>query len=203
MSLINSRIWCAIGTKYGSFRMFQNDTNREDYCLLSYGSLHELPEAPLVRIQSSCLASEVFGSIDCDCKDQLELAMKRIAAAESGLVIFLRQEGRGQGLSRKIQAMRLSDLYGYDTFDAYRVLGIEQDTRTYHLAASIILELEKASVRLMTNNYRKVEGLMSCGINVVDVIPHVCPMRPEIRPYLWAKETKLGHRIGLVEDERQ
>jgi GTP cyclohydrolase II len=96
--------------------------------------------------------------------------------------------------------MRLSDIHGYDTFDAYEAIGIAQDIREYRLAALIILELGRTSIRLMTNNYRKVEGLIACGVDVVKVVPHVCTMRPEIISYLRAKETKLGHRIGLAGD---
>lgn len=151
----------------------------------------------LVRIHSECLTGDVLGSMRCDCGQQLDLALERIAE-QDGIVIYLRQEGRGIGLANKVRAYRLQD-EGRDTVDANLDLGLLADGRDYRLAATILQELDVACVRLMTNNPAKVTALESAGIEVVAREPHEIPPNPDNRAYLATKRDRLHHALSLVE----
>lgn len=151
-------------------------------------------EAPLVRLHSECLTGDVFGSQRCDCGRQLRGAMARIAAEGRGIVLYLRQEGRGIGLAHKIHAYALQER-GLDTVEANRRLGFEPDLRDYYVGAQMLRDLGVERVRLLTNNPRKVEGLRKYGIEVVERLPLIAPATAHNRRYLRAKRDKLGHLI--------
>ncbi len=148
----------------------------------------------LCRIQSECLTGEVFGSLRCDCKHQLDLAMAKIAEAGAGVVLYLRQEGRGIGLGNKIRAYHLQD-GGLDTVDANRILGFPDDGRDFCCAIRILRDLNVASVKLLTNNPNKIDALINAGIHVVERVAHVAEVPEHAKEYLLAKGTRMGHFI--------
>jgi GTP cyclohydrolase II len=174
------------------------DTGDEDVRLISRGDVNNLGKHPLLRIHSSCLASEVFGAIDCDCADQLRESMKLIAIEGEGIIIHLHQEGRGQGLSKKIRAVRLMESDDLDTVEAFEHLGLKQDIRDYDSAIDILKSLGVISVRLISNNPRKRKFLRMNDIEVVSVNTHP-NIRPENEAYLHTKNQKLGHQLPLDE----
>lgn len=186
--------WCILPTSTGEFRMY--DTGNEGVRIVCLGDLNDLGTDPLLRVHSSCLASEVFGALDCDCADQLQESMMRIAREGRGLIIHLNQEGRGQGLSQKIKAIRTMQRDGLDTVEAFDALGIEQDIRCYAEAVRIIQQARIDSVRLITNNPRKAKYLTRAGIrvNIVNTQPTI---REENANYLTTKNKKLGHLLPL------
>jgi GTP cyclohydrolase II len=146
----------------------------------------------LVRVHSECLTSEVFGSVKCDCAPQLDLALIRIACEGRGVVVYLRQEGRGIGLTDKIRAYDLQ-AKGLDTVDANRALELPVDARRYGAAASLLRELGVESVRLMTNSPAKLEALRELGTVVRARVPHVAPTHPESSGYLATKRDRMRH----------
>ncbi len=159
--------------------------------------LGDLTEAtPLLRIHSQCITSELLGSLRCDCKDQLELAMETIAAEGRGLVIYEHQEGRGIGLMAKLQAYALQD-NGLDTVEANRQLGFAADCRDFSLPAAILHELGVTKVRLLTNNPNKSWALARAGIKVVAQLPCEAAPNPHSFAYLHAKQEKMGHVLSL------
>lgn len=147
---------------------------------------------PLVRLHSECLTGDVFGSLKCDCGPQLREALKIIGGAGGGVLLYLRQEGRGIGLANKLRAYALQDR-GLDTVDANRRLGFADDERDYAHAAAILLALGISEVRLLTNNPAKVRGLEAAGIKVVERVPHRMPANPHNADYLATKRKKSGH----------
>ena len=151
---------------------------------------------PLVRIHSQCFTSEVLGSLRCDCNDQLEIAMRSIAAEGRGAVIYEHQEGRGIGLMAKLQAYALQDT-GLDTVDANHALGFRADYRDFSLPAAILHELGISRVRLLSNNPRKAEALSRAGIEVVDRISCETPPNPHATAYLRAKKERMGHTLSF------
>ncbi len=151
----------------------------------------------LVRVHSECLTGEVFGSQRCDCGSQLDLAMQRIGAEGRGVVLYLRQEGRGIGLCNKLHAYALQE-QGMDTVEANEQLGFPPDLRDYSVGAQILLDLGVRGLRLMTNNPRKVAGLEEYGLRVVERVPLVVQPTPENRFYLRTKREKLGHLLGTL-----
>lgn len=151
-------------------------------------------EAVLVRVQSECMTSEVFGSRKCDCADQLADAMRRIRRAGRGVVVYLRQEGRGIGIFAKLRAYHLQD-HGFDTVEANAKLGLPEDSREYSAAAAILAHLGVASVRLMTNNPSKIAGLRKEGVVVSGRVPLVEKPNRWNRDYLRVKRKKMGHLL--------
>jgi GTP cyclohydrolase II len=147
---------------------------------------------PLVRLHSECLTGDVFGSLKCDCGPQLKEALRIIGAAGGGLLLYLRQEGRGIGLANKLRAYALQDR-GLDTVDANRRLGFADDERDYAHAAAILRALGISEARLLTNNPAKVSGLEAAGIKVVERVPHHMPANPHNADYLATKRKKSGH----------
>jgi GTP cyclohydrolase II len=186
--------WCELPTPMGVFRMY--DLGDESVRLVCRGEIHDQGPMPLFRMHSSCLASEVFGAVDCDCSDQLRDSMKLIAAEGRGLVIHLNQEGRGQGLSRKIRAVGLMQRKGLDTFEAFESLGLEQDPRTYGAAIAVLRHLDIRAVRLISNNPRKARFLEQHGVRVTSVRTHPVA-RSECGDYLKTKRDKLGHALQI------
>ena len=146
----------------------------------------------LCRVHSECWTSEVLGSLKCDCREQLDAALERVAAEGTGLVVYLRQEGRGIGLGNKVRAYALQES-GADTVEANLALGFEADERTYDLAASILDDLKVRSVRLLTNNPLKVAGLKEAGVVVADRIAHWVGENQYNAGYLAVKRRKMGH----------
>lgn len=151
--------------------------------------------APLVRLHSECLTGDVFGSLKCDCGPQLKEALHIIGASGGGVLLYLRQEGRGIGLANKIRAYSLQDR-GLDTVDANLRLGFADDAREYGHAAAMLRALGIDRVRLLTNNPNKVKGLEATGIEVVERVPHHMPTNPHNADYLATKRKRSGHLLG-------
>lgn len=180
-------------TIYGDFLMtVYHDAKAKEHLALRLGVLDSA--RPLVRVHSECLTGDVFGSLRCDCQDQLLAAFQRIAKEGQGLVVYLRQEGRGIGLTNKVHAYSLQD-QGLDTVDANLHLGFPADSRDYAVAATILRLQGVRRVRLLTNNPQKVADLQAGGIEVVERIPHQIHPRPENERYLQTKACKLGHLL--------
>src|SRR5260370_37916984 len=154
---------------------------------------------PLVRIHSQCFTGEMLGSLRCDCGDQLEMAMRAIAAEGRGLLVYERQEGRGIGLMAKLQAYALQDA-GLDTVEANHALGFVADYRDFSLPAAILHELGVARVRLLSNNPDKALALSSTGIEVIDRVSCEAAPTPHSISYLRTKKERLGHALNLVPD---
>lgn len=157
-------------------------------------------EEVFCRVHSECFTSEVLGSLRCDCREQLDRALARIAAEGCGALIYLRQEGRGIGLGNKIRAYELQQEKGHDTVDANEALGFEADLRSFALAASMLRDLGVATVRLNTNNVRKIRGLEKAGIPVTERIPAGATVNMHNRSYLRTKRDRLGHLLGMAEE---
>jgi GTP cyclohydrolase II len=152
---------------------------------------------PLLRMHSQCLTGEVMGSLRCDCRGQLEVAMSTIAEQGFGLVIYLHQEGRGIGLMAKLQAYALQD-QGLDTIEANEALGFDADCRDFSLAVAVLHELKLRQVRLMSNNPQKVEALTKGGIEVIELIACEAPPSPYALSYLRTKKEKMGHSLTIM-----
>jgi GTP cyclohydrolase II len=167
----------------------------ESALLLMLGDLQN--RAPLLRIHSQCLTGEVLGSLRCDCRGQLELAMSAIADEGSGLVIYEYQEGRGIGLMAKLKAYALQDK-GLDTVEANHALGFDTDYRDFSLAVAVLHELKVRQVRLMSNNPQKVEALTKGGIEVIELIACEAPPNPYALSYLRTKKNKMGHSLTIM-----
>lgn len=155
------------------------------------GDAQKIP-APLVRLHSSCLTGDVLGSLRCDCGDQLRAALKRIAAAGGGVLLYLNQEGRGIGLANKLRAYRLQE-EGLDTVDANLALGFAGDEREYTLAAQMLRSLGLRTIRLLTNNPHKVEALRAAGLTVSERLPLAVSAGKHNKNYLLTKAKRLGH----------
>ena len=168
---------------------------RETALVMTLGDLQD--RAPLLRIHSQCLTGEVLGSLRCDCRGQLELAMSAIAEEGSGLVIYEYQEGRGIGLMAKLKAYALQDK-GLDTVEANQALGFDVDCRDFSLAVAILHEIGIDCVRLMSNNPQKVEALTKGGIEVIELIACEAPPSPYALSYLRTKKKKMGHSLTIM-----
>jgi len=168
-------------------------TDGKEQVAMVYGDVRGADHV-LVRVHSECLTGDVFHSARCDCGEQLDLAMRKIVAEGRGVLIYLRQEGRGIGLIAKINAYALQDR-GLDTVDANIRLGYPDDLRDYSVAAHILEDLEVGSVRLLTNNPRKIEGLQQFGVEVHERVPIVIASREQNEQYLRTKKTRMGHML--------
>lgn len=188
----------ALPTPFGAFRLFgfESDDKSENVVTLVMGN-PESEEAPLVRIHSQCLTGDVFGSLRCDCGDQLQFALKTIADCGIGILIYQLQEGRGIGLMNKLLAYELQDS-GHDTVEANHHLGFEADHRNYELCAEALRHLGVSKVRLMSNNPRKFEALDAAGIRVIERVPIEIPPSDSTEKYLRTKKAKLGHLLSRV-----
>ena len=169
---------------------FRDPANGEEHVALLIGAFGGQP--PLVRLHSECLTGDVFGSLKCDCGPQLKQALHLIGAAGGGVLLYLRQEGRGIGLANKLRAYALQDR-GLDTVEANRRLGFVDDARDYRMAAAILRALGIEQVRLLTNNPAKVSGLEAEGIAVAERVAHHMPTNPHNADYLATKQAKSGH----------
>ena len=165
----------------------------ESAVALVMGDIHSAP--PIVRIHSQCLTGDVFHSLRCDCRQQLELALATIADAGAGILLYENQEGRGIGLMAKLQAYELQD-QGLDTIEANLELGYKADCREFELPAGVLKMLGLSAVRLITNNPEKVAALEDAGVSVVERISAEVPAEPTFERYLQTKRDKMGHLVG-------
>ena len=165
----------------------------ESAVALVMGDVHAAP--PIVRIHSQCLTGDVFHSLRCDCRQQLELALATIADAGAGILLYENQEGRGIGLMAKLQAYELQD-QGLDTIEANLELGYKADCREFELPAGVLRMLGLSAVRLITNNPEKVAALEDAGVSVVERISAEVPAEPTFERYLQTKRDKMGHLVG-------
>lgn len=190
-----------IPTAHGEFRLdhFSNDVDDKEHLALVYGDV-DGREDILTRVHSECLTGEVFGSQRCDCASQLDSSIEAVAREGAGVVIYLRQEGRGIGLLEKLRAYNLQD-QGLDTVDANLQLGHQADERSYGAAALMLQKLGARSIRLMTNNPRKVEELRGLGIQVAGRVPVPGPVTTQNIDYLTAKVNRMGHMLDIAPPE--
>lgn len=183
-------------TRFGAFRVFvfSNDENDEENIAIVRGDVWGAVEVP-VRLHSECLTGDVLASLRCDCREQLELALTHIGAQPRGVVLYLRQEGRGIGLTNKIRAYALQQERGMDTVDANLALGFRDDERDYGIAVSILRTLGVRSVRMLTNNPEKTRQVSALGMPVVERVAHVIAPNPHNRAYLETKARRSGHLL--------
>ena len=183
----------ALPTRFGKFTIhgFAGRGPQEEAVALVRGNLRG-KSAPLVRIHSQCLTGDVLASLRCDCRAQLELSLKKIAVAPSGILLYLPQEGRGIGLMNKLRAYELQD-GGMDTVEANEKLGFAADARDYDFSAQILKQLGAKKIRLLSNNPEKVRQLEDSGIRVVERVPCQPRISSVSRAYLQTKKAKMGH----------
>ena len=188
----------AVPTRYGEFRLFayRSDIDADEHAAFVLGDISG-PEPVLVRVHSQCITGDVFHSLRCDCGDQVELAMERIAEEGRGVLVYMRQEGRGIGLCNKIRAYALQETQGYDTVEANVALGFPADRRDYGIGMQILLDLGLKEIRLLTNNPDKRAGLEGYGLKVVERVSIMAAPNPHNWRYLETKRDKLGHHIDM------
>ena len=184
-------------TRFGRFRIvsFWNNRDEKEHIALVHGDVLGAVDV-VTRLHSECLTGDALGSLRCDCRDQLGAGLQRLSAEPRGILLYLRQEGRGIGLLNKIRAYSLQDT-GLDTVDANIALGFRDDERDYAIAAHMLASLTVGSVRLLTNNPKKVSQLERYGIKVTDRLPHVIPANEHNRFYLETKAARSGHFIDF------
>jgi 3,4-dihydroxy 2-butanone 4-phosphate synthase/GTP cyclohydrolase II len=192
-------------SRWGKFTLYAYKSKLTDECHLALvkgapAPGKKLSSPVLVRVHSECLTGDAFGSLRCDCGPQLAAAMRRISQEPSGIVLYMRQEGRGIGLLNKIRAYALQDA-GADTVEANLALGFRADLRTYGTGAQILLDLGVRKMRLLTNNPRKIVGLQGFGLEVIERVSLVLPTEPENKRYLRSKRDKLAHWLDDVCDD--
>jgi 3,4-dihydroxy 2-butanone 4-phosphate synthase/GTP cyclohydrolase II len=190
---IQRQVEAELPTEYGDFKMIVYSSKLDDFqhVALIKGKVDGAVPA-IVRVQSECLTGDVFGSLRCDCNGQLKQAMKHIAEEGAGIVLYMRQEGRGIGLINKMKAYGLQDK-GMDTVEANEALGFAADLRDYGIGAQILVDLGVKQIRLLTNNPRKIVGLEGYGLSVVERVPLKIAHNEKNKKYLDAKKQKMGH----------
>ncbi len=186
-------------TKYGNFKViaYKSNTDPDEHVAVVLGNVNT-DEPVLVRVHSQCLTGDVFHSLRCDCGEQIDMAMQRIAKEGRGVVLYMRQEGRGIGLHNKIKAYALQDK-GMDTVEANLALGFKADERDYGVGAQILADLGVKKMRLMTNNPKKGTGLASYGLEIVEQLPLTTKPNPHNRRYLQTKQKKMGHLLTIAD----
>ena len=187
-------------TRFGDFQViaFFNNKDSKEHLALIHGEVCE-HENVLVRLHSECLTGDAIGSLRCDCRDQLIESMKMLNSTDCGILLYLRQEGRGIGLLNKMKAYQLQD-FGLDTVDANLALGYRDDERDYAIAAHMLKSLNVRSIKLITNNPNKINGLEKCGIVVVERIPLMIEPNIYNEKYLKTKMEKSGHLLNALFD---
>ena len=182
-------------TLYGQYQVvaFWNNADRKEHAAFVHGDVFDQEEVP-VRLHSECLTGDAIGSLRCDCREQLVQSLKRIGSMDKGIVLYMRQEGRGIGFANKIKAYMLQD-QGYDTLKANEILGFKPDERDYDLAAHMLGSLHVKSVKLLTNNPSKIQDLQFHGVKITSIIPVVVPPNRYNRFYLETKKNKAGHLL--------
>ena len=188
-------------TRFGDFQIvaFWNNRDGKEHIALVHGDVMGAEDVP-TRLHSECLTGDALGSLRCDCRDQLETALTRLASMERGLLLYLRQEGRGIGLINKVRAYALQER-GMDTVDANRALGFRDDERDYAVAAHMLASLSVGSIQLMTNNPDKIRQLEQHGVSVNGRLPHVMPTNEHNRGYLRTKSARSGHLLDPEQGE--
>jgi 3,4-dihydroxy 2-butanone 4-phosphate synthase / GTP cyclohydrolase II len=187
-------------THHGVFRLhgYRSLVDGGQHLALVHGEVAGVPDV-LVRVHSECVTGEVFGSLRCDCGPQLEQAMRLIAAEGAGAIVYLAQEGRGIGLLNKVRAYALQDTQGLDTVDANLALGFAADLRDFGIGAQILADLGLSTIRLLTNNPRKLVGLEGYGLEITGQVPIEVPAHPESEPYMLSKALRLGHTLSAYD----
>jgi 3,4-dihydroxy 2-butanone 4-phosphate synthase/GTP cyclohydrolase II len=185
-------------TEYGAFRIyaFENLIDKQTHVALVKGDIGDGRDI-MVRVHSQCLTGDVLHSVRCDCGAQRDAAMERISAEGRGILLYLHQEGRGIGLANKIRAYELQD-EGFDTVEANERLGFKADQRDYGVGVQILRDLGVRSMRLLSNNPRKLVGIEGYGLSVTEWLPLEIPASDSTRRYLKTKKEKLGHKLSSV-----
>ena len=193
--LIEKIVEVNLPTYYGEFKLhlYKNKVDGKEHMALTKGEI--AGEPVLVRVHSECFTGDTLGSLRCDCQDQLHAAMMMVEKAGRGVVLYMRQEGRGIGLANKLKAYKLQE-EGADTVEANEALGFKADLRDYGIGAQILVDLGVRKMKLLTNNPKKIVGLGSYGLEVVDRIPIEVPSNENNASYLETKRKRLGHMIG-------
>lgn len=193
--LIEREVGVKMPTKYGDFDLvaYTQTTTGETHLALKKGEWEE-NEPILVRVHSSCETGDILGSMRCDCGDQLHMAMQQVERAGKGVVLYMRQEGRGIGLLNKLHAYKLQE-QGYDTVEANEKLGFEMDARDYGIGAQILYDLGVRKIKLLSNNPKKRIGLIGYGLEIVECLPIEVAPNPHNEKYLQTKRDKMGHNI--------
>ncbi len=197
--LIRRAVSAELPTAYGDFKLivYESEIDPQHHVSLVKGEIGP-DDKILVRVHSECLTSDVFGSIRCDCGPQIQQAMRMIEKEGKGVVLYMRQEGRGIGLLNKIRAYSLQD-DGFDTVEANEALGFKPDLRDYGIGAQILVDLGVRKMKLLTNNPRKVKGLEGFGLQIVERVPIEIPPNSTNSRYLKVKKDKLGHLLSMVD----
>lgn len=199
-SLVRRAASANMPTQYGNFKIivYENEIDSQHHVAFVKGDIGSADKDVMVRVHSECLTSDVFGSLRCDCGPQIHEAMRMIEKEGCGVVLYMRQEGRGIGLINKIKAYELQD-DGYDTVQANEKLGFKPDLRDYGIGAQILLDLGVRKMKLLTNNPQKVKGLEGFGLQITERVQIEIPPNDANTNYLKVKKDKLGHLLSMVD----
>jgi len=198
---VRVRALAKLPTRFGEYQAvaFENCLDRQDHAAFVHGDVVD-QENVAVRVHSECLTGDAIGSLRCDCRDQLLESLARIGQMERGIVLYLRQEGRGIGFVNKIRAYQLQDS-GYDTVQANELLGFRPDERDYEIAAHMLSALHVRSIQILTNNPAKVQDLERHGVLISGRIPVEIPANEINRPYLQTKRDRMGHLLEVEQED--